>query len=82
MRYLVIVLRDDHVEFGKSFTDGNLALACANDWLTRADINSIFIDDDITLVDRTGGLTARNNEGTMKVTIMNEDVYSGISWVG
>ena len=74
MRYLVIQSEfDGSIQFGRSFTDGRLAVECANDRLTRANINGVFVIDDIKFIDSCGSLAARNNEGTIKVTILKED---------
>ena len=74
MRYIVIQRElCGPIVFAKSFADGSLAVECANDRLTRANINAAFVVDDLKFVDSCGSLAARNNGGTIKVTILKED---------
>lgn len=76
MRYIVVQREGDgSIGFAKSFSSRSAALACANDRLTRLNINAIFVLDDFKFVDWSGSVTARNNEETIKVTILKEDEY-------
>ena len=76
MRYVVIHRHvEGPIQFVKSFTDGVIAVDCANDRLTRANINAAFVVDDLKFIDALGSLVAKNDSGTIKVTIMTENEW-------
>lgn len=72
MRYLVIVTYDGDIGFAKSFALGADALAVANDWITRSNINDLFIPADLERVADTGPIYAHCHETGMVVMLMVE----------